>query len=170
LEFEQVRLVMEKDYYQILGVSTAATVEELRSSYKSLALRLHPDRSRDPRATEQMQLVNEAYAVLRDQEKRAQYDLMRLAPAAAIVPVHPGEATQPIRRVRRRPRMSSEKMYALMWKRLTFLLRLMLVLAVLFLWSLLTGTVNVPLLFGLVLTTVLVVAVMVWQVRRYVVE
>ncbi len=68
------------NYYQILESSRTATAEEIRSSYKKLALQYHPDRvSNLPPveqqvATEKMKLLSNAYATLKDPEKRANYD------------------------------------------------------------------------------------------------
>lgn len=66
-----------KDYYKILGVSPEATEEEIRLAYRRLALRYHPDRNPgDPSAEEKFKEVNEAYGVLGDPRKRAEYDRM----------------------------------------------------------------------------------------------
>ena len=65
----------EKDYYKILGVSRNATQEEIKKAYRKLALKYHPDRNPgDKEAEEKFKEINEAYAVLSDPEKRAQYD------------------------------------------------------------------------------------------------
>jgi hypothetical protein len=61
------------NYYRILQVSPEASQEEIRSSYRRLALRYHPDGT-DP-DPQLMRLLNEAYEVLRDPAKRRQYDL-----------------------------------------------------------------------------------------------
>ncbi len=64
-----------KDYYAILGVSREATQEEIKKAYRRLALQHHPDRHPgDKEAEERFKEINEAYAVLSDPEKRAQYD------------------------------------------------------------------------------------------------
>ena len=63
-----------KDYYEILGVSRDASEEEIKSAYRKLANKYHPDVSKDKNATEKMAEVNEAYTTLKDSEKRAAYD------------------------------------------------------------------------------------------------
>jgi len=65
-----------KEYYEILGVSRGASLEEVKVSYRRLALRYHPDKNPgDREAEEQFKLVSEAYQVLSDTEKRQLYDL-----------------------------------------------------------------------------------------------
>lgn len=66
---------LKRDYYQILGVSRNATQQEIKSAYRKLAVKYHPDRNPgDPTAEEKFKEAAEAYAVLGDPEKRAQYD------------------------------------------------------------------------------------------------
>jgi molecular chaperone DnaJ len=67
---------MEKrDYYEVLGVGRDADTQEIKKAYRRLALKYHPDRNRDePGAEEKFKEAAEAYAVLADQQKRAQYD------------------------------------------------------------------------------------------------
>ena len=62
------------DYYDVLGVERTAGSDQIRKAYRDLARRHHPDVSREPDATERFQQINEAYEVLRDEEKRANYD------------------------------------------------------------------------------------------------
>lgn len=66
---------MDKNYYEILGVSKAATKEEIREAYLKLAKKYHPDTSKEENAEEMMTKINEAYNVLGDENKRAKYDL-----------------------------------------------------------------------------------------------
>jgi curved DNA-binding protein len=69
-----------KDYYQILGVTTASTAEEIRKNYRKLAMQYHPDRNPDdPHAEQKFKEVAEAYGVLTDPVKRQQYDGCRTA-------------------------------------------------------------------------------------------
>ncbi|MEM2122026.1 MAG: molecular chaperone DnaJ [Candidatus Bathyarchaeia archaeon] len=65
-----------KDYYKILGVSRNASKEEIKKAYRRLALKYHPDRNKSPDAEERFKEISEAYAVLSDDEKRRQYDLL----------------------------------------------------------------------------------------------
>lgn len=65
---------MAKDYYEILGVSRNAPKEEIKKAYKKLAMKYHPDVSKDKDAEERFKEISEAYAVLSDDTKRQQYD------------------------------------------------------------------------------------------------
>ena len=63
-----------KDYYEILGVARTATIEEIKKAYRKLAHQYHPDVSKDPAGEEKFKEIGEAYATLKDKEKRAAYD------------------------------------------------------------------------------------------------
>ena len=64
----------EKDYYKILGVSKNASKEDIKASYKKLAKQYHPDLNKSNDAAEKFKEINEAAAVLGDEQKKAQYD------------------------------------------------------------------------------------------------
>jgi curved DNA-binding protein len=67
--------VKTKDYYAALGVARGASEDDIKKAYRKLALQYHPDRNKgDKKAEEKFKEISEAYAVLSDKEKRAQYD------------------------------------------------------------------------------------------------
>ena len=67
---------MSKDYYKILGVGKSATPKEIKSAYRKLAMKYHPDKNKgDAAAEEKFKTISEAYAVLSDAEKRKKYDM-----------------------------------------------------------------------------------------------
>ena len=64
----------KRDYYESLGVGRSASSEELKNAYRRLAKEYHPDVNSEPGAEERFKEINEAYAVLSDDERRAAYD------------------------------------------------------------------------------------------------
>jgi len=65
----------KRDYYDVLGVERGASAEDIKKAYRRKARDLHPDRNKDnPKAEEQFKEVNEAYDVLKDDQKKAAYD------------------------------------------------------------------------------------------------
>lgn len=64
----------KRDYYDVLGVSRDASLEEIKKAYRKLALEWHPDRNKSPEAEARFKEINEAYEILSDPEKRAAYD------------------------------------------------------------------------------------------------
>ena len=84
----------QEDYYKVLGVDRNASDQEISKAYRKLAKKYHPDLNHEPGAEEKYKQVNEAYEVLHDKQKRAQYDqfgsagvnvLVALAKALAVL-------------------------------------------------------------------------------------
>lgn len=63
-----------KDYYQALGIERNASLDDIKKAYRKLAHQYHPDVSKDPDGEEKFKAVAEAYATLKNPEKRAEYD------------------------------------------------------------------------------------------------
>lgn len=72
------------DYYELLGVERTASAAEIKSAYRKLALKYHPDRNKEEGASEKFAQISEAYAVLSDEEKRAHYDRFGSGPGAGF--------------------------------------------------------------------------------------
>ena len=66
-----------KDYYKILGVEPTADDKAIKTAYRKLARKYHPDVSKEKDAEEKFKDVNEAYEALKSADKRAEYDEMR---------------------------------------------------------------------------------------------
>lgn len=64
----------KRDYYEVLGIAKTSSKDEIKDTYRKLALQYHPDRNKSPEAEEKFKEISEAYAVLSDDEKRRQYD------------------------------------------------------------------------------------------------
>lgn len=68
---------IDKDFYAILGVSKTASADEIKKSYRKLALQYHPDRNPGAEGEEKFKEIGEAYSVLSDTTKRAEYDRLK---------------------------------------------------------------------------------------------
>ena len=64
----------KKNYYSILGLSQNATEDEIKKSYKKLAMKFHPDKNHAPQAADAFKKVSAAYVCLTDPAKRRIYD------------------------------------------------------------------------------------------------
>lgn len=64
----------KRDYYEVLGVSKTDSADTIKSQYRKLALKFHPDRNKSPEAAEHFKEISEAYAVLSDPKKKQLYD------------------------------------------------------------------------------------------------
>ena len=78
-----------KDYYDVLGVEPGAGEAEIKTAYRRLARKFHPDVSKESGAEEKFKAINEAYEALRDPQKRAAYDQLRARG------YRPGDEVQP---------------------------------------------------------------------------
>ena len=65
----------KRDYYEVLGLSKGASESEIKSAFRKMAMKYHPDRNPgDKEAEEKFKEVNEAYSILSDPEKKSKYD------------------------------------------------------------------------------------------------
>ncbi|WP_430534278.1 molecular chaperone DnaJ [Listeria rocourtiae] len=64
----------KRDYYEVLGVSKGASADEIKKAYRKLSKQYHPDINKDAGADEKFKEISEAYEILSDESKRAQYD------------------------------------------------------------------------------------------------
>lgn len=68
-------VLQKRDYYDVLGVTRAASLEEIKKSYRKLALQYHPDKNPDNKEAEELfKEASEAYQILSDSDRRRQYD------------------------------------------------------------------------------------------------
>lgn len=74
----------QRDYYEVLGVPRDADAKAIKDAFRRLALQYHPDRNKEPGATEKFKEIAEAYAVLSDPKKRAGYDRRGFAGVAGF--------------------------------------------------------------------------------------
>jgi DnaJ-class molecular chaperone len=69
-----------RDPYDVLGVAKGASQAEIKSAFRKLAKKFHPDQSKDPKAKERFAEVNSAYEIVGDKDKRAQFDRGEIGP------------------------------------------------------------------------------------------
>ena len=67
-------MATKRDYYEVLGLAKSANSDEIKRAYRKLALKWHPDKNKAADATDKFKEINEAYSVLSDTHKKAQYD------------------------------------------------------------------------------------------------
>jgi DnaJ homolog subfamily B member 12 len=67
-------ILKKSDYYDVLGISKTATQDEIKKSYRKLALKLHPDKNHAPSASEAFKKINKSFACLSDEIKKRTYD------------------------------------------------------------------------------------------------
>jgi molecular chaperone DnaJ len=76
----------QRDYYEVLGVPRNADEKAIKDVFRRLALQYHPDRNKEPGAEEKFKEIAEAYAVLSDPKKRAEYDREGFAAVSGFTP------------------------------------------------------------------------------------
>ncbi|MCK5867653.1 MAG: DnaJ domain-containing protein, partial [Mycoplasmataceae bacterium] len=64
----------KRDYYEVLGISKDTSAGDIKKAFRKLAMKYHPDRNKEAGAQDKFKEINEAYEVLSDDNKRAQYD------------------------------------------------------------------------------------------------
>ena len=67
----------KRDYYEVLGLQKGASDAEIKSAFRKMAMKYHPDRNPDDKeAEEKFKEVNEAYSILSDPDKKSKYDII----------------------------------------------------------------------------------------------
>src|SRR5437762_4415612 len=68
---------MPRTHYETLGIKKTATQDEIRTAYRGLVLKHHPDRSKDPKSADVFIRITQAYEVLSDPQRRRNYDAVQ---------------------------------------------------------------------------------------------
>ena len=76
----------QRDYYEVLGVARDADAKAIKDAFRELAMKYHPDRNKSPDAEARFKEIAEAYAILSDPKKRADYDARGFAGVAGFSP------------------------------------------------------------------------------------
>ena len=156
----------KQDYYSTLQIGSDASLEEVRAAYKRLALLTHPDRSRHPQANQQMQLLNEAFEVLSNPNKRARYDQDRLASSALVTVEKPSHVDHQAQADRKDQKDLERKRRRLLRNQLRMISYLILVTIGMFFWFLASGRVNIVMILLIVMLAVVTLASMIMRVRN----
>ncbi len=64
----------KRDYYEVLGVGKDASKDEIKKAYRKLSKKYHPDINKEEGSDDKFKEISEAYEILSDEDKRAQYD------------------------------------------------------------------------------------------------
>lgn len=72
--FAQESSSSTESHYEVLGIASSASKDQIKKAYKELSKKYHPDVSKDPNAAERFKKINQAYSVLKDQDARSNYD------------------------------------------------------------------------------------------------
>lgn len=75
-----------RDYYEVLGIPRNADIKAIKDAFRQLALKYHPDRNKEPGASDRFKEIAQAYAILSDPKKRAEYDARGYAGVAGFSP------------------------------------------------------------------------------------
>jgi DnaJ-domain-containing protein 1 len=161
----------EIDLYEVLQIAEDASIEEVKTAYRRLALENHPDRVDDPQATERMQRINAAYGTLGDPAKRAEYDLERAARFREALdsldsdPIEVEEDPERTQEIRiSKEEMDNRRHWAK--SQLKVIFRILLFTSALFAWTLITGQVNFAVLVLLLVIALQVILSIMMRVRN----
>jgi curved DNA-binding protein CbpA len=169
----------EKDHYALLQIAEDASIDEVKTAYRRLALENHPDLVADPWATERMQRINAAYGILIDPTKRAAYDLERAAlfrEALEAFERDPDDVQESEDNRHKKELVDTQEIQVSQeelekrrsWARnqLKLIFRIFLITFALFAWALVTGQVNFALLAFLLVISLQIILSIMMRVRN----